>query len=71
MPGLNVPQYVQPAAIGHVNVEQHQVPFRFSQRVESFIAAGGFSHCIDARIGFEKLFEPGPDHRMIVSDQYS
>jgi hypothetical protein len=63
-----VPQDVHPAAVWHVNIQQNQVPFRFTQGVEGCIAAGRFSHRIDARIGFEKLLEAGTDHRMIVCD---
>jgi hypothetical protein len=71
MAGLNVPQYVQTAAIGHVNVEQHEIPFLLAQLVESLVAAGGFADGVDARIGLEKLLESRSDHRMIVRDQYS
>ena len=71
MTGLNVPQNVQPASVRHVNIQQNQIPFRFTQCIERRIAAGRFSDCIDARISFEKLLESGSDHRMIVCDQYS
>jgi len=68
---LDVPEDIEPAAVRHMNVKQHQIPFGFTQRIESLVAARRFAHRIDARIGFEKLLESGSDHRMIVCDQYS
>ncbi len=64
-------QDIEPAAVRHVNVEQHQIPLLFAQQIKRFVAAGGLAHGIDARIGFEKLLESGTDHRMVVRDQYS
>jgi hypothetical protein len=69
--GLNMPQYVQAAAIRHVNVEQHEIPLLFPQQVQSLVAAGSLPHGIDARVGFEELLESGSDNRMIIRDQYS
>ena len=63
-----MPQYVEPAAIGHVNVEQDQIPLLFAQLIQSLIAAGGFTHSIDARIGFQELFEARSNHCVIVRD---
>ena len=71
MAGLNVAQNVQSAAIGHVNVQQHQIPLVLAQLIQSLVAAGGLAYGIDARIRLQKLLEARSDHRMIVRDQYS
>jgi hypothetical protein len=71
MSRLNVPQYIQAAAVGHVNIEKHQIPIVLPQLIECLVAARSFAHGIDARIGFEKLLESRANHRVIVSDQYS
>jgi hypothetical protein len=68
---LNVPENVQAAAVRHVDVQQHQIPFLFSQQVEGLVAAGSLANGVYARVGFKKLLESGSDHRMIVGDQYS
>jgi hypothetical protein len=64
-------QNIQTAAVRHVDIEQYKIPLVFAQLVQCLVAAGGFSDGIYAGIGLEKLLEPGPNHRMIVSDQYS
>src|SRR5277367_5780419 len=69
--GLNVPQDIQPAAVRHMNVEKHQVPFLFTKLIQSFIAAGGFTYGVNIGIRLEKLLEARSNHRMIVFDQYT
>jgi hypothetical protein len=68
MSGLYVPEDVQPAAIRHMDVEKDQVPVLLAQRIERFVAAGGFAYDVDAGICLEELLKSGPDYRMIVCD---
>jgi hypothetical protein len=68
MAGLDMPQNVEAAAVGHVDVEQDQVPFLFAELVEGLAAGGGLSDGVDGRVGLQELFESGADHGMVVGD---
>ena len=69
--GLDVPQDVQAAAVGHVDVEQHEIPILFSQQIERLVAACGLADRVDGGICLQKLLESCPDDRMVVGNQYS
>jgi hypothetical protein len=71
MSGLNMPQYVQPAAVRHMDIEQYQVPLLLAKQIQRFVPARGLSHGVDARVRLQKLLESRPNDRVIVGDQYS
>jgi hypothetical protein len=54
-----------------MDVQQHQVPFLLAQQIQRLVTAGSLADGVDARISFQKLFEPSPNNRVIVGDQYS
>ena len=68
---LNVPQDVKTAAIGHVDVEKHEIPILLAQQIERLVAAGGLADRVDGGIRLQKLLETCPDNRMVVGNQYS
>ena len=67
MAGLDVPQNIETAAIGHVNIEQHEIPIFAPQRIERLVAAGGFADRSDGGVRFQKLLESRPDNGVIVA----
>jgi hypothetical protein len=71
MSGLNVTQDIEPAAVGHMDVEQHQVPFLPAQYIQRLVAARGLADRVDRGIRFQELPESRSNHSVIVGDQYS
>ena len=69
MPGADVPQNVDAAAVGHVDVEDHQVPLAVAQLLQRLRSGGGLSDRIDGTVLLQVVAQPRTDHRVIVGNK--
>jgi hypothetical protein len=54
-----------------VDVEKNEVPILLAQLIERLVPACRLADRVDGGIRIQKLFEPCPDNRVVVGDQYS
>jgi hypothetical protein len=62
----NMAQNVEAAAIGHVDVEDEQIPFSRPQAIERFVACSGLADFGDATVLHEKTSQASPNHWVII-----
>src|SRR2546430_1491899 len=67
----NVPQDIDATAIGHIDVEDDEVPLAVAQLLQRLLTAAGLGDRVDRAVLLQIMPEPGPHHRVIVRNQYA
>src|SRR5256885_16029253 len=67
----NVPQDIDATAIGHIDVEDDEVPLAVAQLLQRLLTAAGLGDRVDRPVLLQIMPEPGPHHRVIVRNKYA
>jgi hypothetical protein len=70
MARADVTQDIDAAAVGHVDVEDHQVPGAIAQLLQRLGPAARLSYGLDRAVLLQPAPQPGADHCMIVGHQH-
>src|SRR2546421_11109600 len=65
----NVPQDIDATAIGHIDVEDDEVPLAVAQLLQRLLTAAGLGDRVDRPVLLQIMPGPGPHHRVIVRNQ--
>ncbi len=66
-----MPEDVHPAAVGHADVEDQQLPGAFPEPLERLLAGRGLADLADGVVLSEQLPETRANDRMVVGNQNS
>src|SRR5215472_9157180 len=66
-----MPQDIDAAAIGHVDIQNDQVPMAVAELLQRFRAAASLGDCVNRTVLLQVMPEPGSHHRVIVSNKYA
>src|ERR687886_540066 len=69
--GQDPPGRLDPVQHGHTDVHQDDVGSRAGRALDRLETVLGLGHDLDVRFLGEQHAQPGPDHRLVIDQQYT